>query len=81
MYNIRQFYWLRGLYKADSTNPESFKADEYELMRGTCFVARRLDIVAVAGVLWISLCVLSVVGYRIPFLVLFTSNAQGLLQV
>ena len=32
---------------------------EYGLTRGTCFVARRLEVVAVAGLLWISRCVSS----------------------
>ena len=41
-----------------STNPESMEAGEYRLTRGTCFVARRLEVVAVAGLLWISWCVL-----------------------
>ena len=34
------------------------EAGEYGLTRGTCFVARRLVVVAVAGLLWISWCVL-----------------------
>ena len=37
-----------------STNPGSMEAGEYGLVRGTCFVARRLEVVAVAGLLWIS---------------------------
>ena len=41
-----------------STNPGSMEAGEYGLTRGTCFVARRLEVVAVAGLLWISWCVL-----------------------
>ena len=41
-----------------STNPGSMEADEYELTRGTCFVASRLEVVAVAGLLWILWCVL-----------------------
>ena len=41
-----------------STNPGSMKAGEYGLTRGTCFAARRLELFAVAGWLWISLCVL-----------------------
>ena len=40
------------------TNPGSMEAVEYGLARGACFVARRLELVAVAGALWISLCVL-----------------------
>ena len=34
------------------------EADEYGLTRGTRFVARSLELVAVAGLLWISWCVL-----------------------
>ena len=45
-----------------STNPGSVKAHEYGLTRGTCFVARRLELVAVAGLLWISWCVLGGTG-------------------
>ena len=34
------------------------EVDEYGLTSGTCFVARRLGVAAVAGLLWISWCVL-----------------------
>ena len=34
------------------------RAGEHGLARGTCFIARRLELVAVAGPLWISWCVL-----------------------
>ena len=34
------------------------EAREYGLPRATCFVARRFELVAVAGRLWISWCVL-----------------------
>ena len=34
------------------------EASEYRLTRWTCFVARRLEVVAVAGLLWTSWCVL-----------------------
>ena len=30
--------------------------DEYGLTRGLCFIARHLELVAVAGLLWISWC-------------------------
>ena len=40
-----------------STNPGSMEAGEYGLTRGTCFVACRLEVVAVAGLLWILRCV------------------------
>ena len=41
------------------------EAGEYGLTRGTCFVARRLEVVAVAGLLWISWCVLGAAGFRV----------------
>ena len=43
--------------------------EEYGLPRGTCFVARHIEMVEVAGLLWSSWWVLSVVGFR--FLLLF----------
>ena len=49
---------------------------EYELTRETCFVARHLEVVAVADLLWISWCVLRGAGL---FRVFFSSNAHGLL--
>ena len=39
------------------------EAGEYELTRGKCFVARHLEVVAVAGLLRISWCVLGAVGF------------------
>ena len=51
-----------------STNPVSIQAGEYGQTRGTWFFARRLKVVAVAGLLWISWCVL---GGAIFFLVFF----------
>ena len=37
-----------------STNPRSMEEEcEYGLPRGTCFTARRLEVVAVVGLLWI----------------------------
>ena len=44
--------------KPISTNPGSMEAGEYGLTRGTCFAARRLELVTVAGRLWIPWCVL-----------------------
>ena len=56
---------------------------EYGLNRGTCFIARRLEVVAVAGLLWISWCVLGAQELLLLlFFVFFSSkNAQDLLQV
>ena len=39
------------------------EAGEYGLTHGTCFVASRLEVVAVAGLLWISWCVFGAAGY------------------
>ena len=55
------------------------EAGEYGLTDGTRFVARRLEVVAVAGLLWISWCVFWV--RRDLFRVFFSANAHGLLQV
>ena len=43
-----------GCTRPLSTNPGSMEAGEYGLTRGTCSVASRLEVVAVAGLLWIS---------------------------
>ena len=56
------------------------EAGEFGLTRGTCFVARRVEVVAVAGLLWISWCALGVAEFRV-FFRFFSSNANGLLQV
>ena len=64
--------------KPISTNRESMEAGEYGLMRGTCIVARHLEVVAVAGLLWISWCVLGEADF---FVLFFSSSAHGLLQV
>ena len=66
-----------------STNPVSMEAGEYGLTRGTCYFARRLEVVAVAGLLWISWCVLGGAGFyfHLLFRFCFSSNAHGLLQV
>ena len=50
------------------TNPGSMEAGEYGLTRGTRFVACRLDVVAVAGLLWNSLCIFDSAGvFRVFF--------------
>ena len=61
-----------------STNPASMEAGECGLTRGTCFATRRLELVVVAGRLWISWRDFSGVGFLRFF---FSSNAHGLLQV
>ena len=58
------------------------EAGEYGLTRRTCFVARHHEVVAVAGLLWISWSVLAGADFSCFFLsILFSLNANGLLQV
>ena len=58
------------------------EAGEYGLTRGTCFVDRRLELVAVAGMLWTSWCILGgAFLFDLFHLFYFSSNAHGLLQV
>ena len=59
------------------------EAGEYGLTRGTCFVARRLELVAVAGLLWLSWCVLGGADFFVFFFrfFFFSWNAHGLLEV
>ena len=65
-----------------STNPGSMEAGEYGPTRGTCFVARRLEVVAFDGLLLISWCVLGAAACRLFFPPVFSSsNVHGLLQV
>ena len=59
-----------------STNSGSMEEGEYGLTRGTCFVARRLEVVAVARLLWISWCVVGAAGFRGGGFVYFSSNAH-----
>ena len=47
------------------------EAGKHGLPRETCFVARRPEVIAVAGLLWISRCVLGAAGFRFFFLSLF----------
>ena len=57
--------------KPISTNAGSIEASEYGLTRRACFVARRLEVVAVARPLWISLCVSAAAGFPGGGVVLF----------
>lgn len=57
------------------------KAREPGLTRGACFVARRLEVLAVAGLLWLRSCVLGAAGFRVVFVGSFSSKAHGLQQV
>ena len=63
------------------TTPESVEAGEYGLKRGTCFVKRRVEVIAVAELPWISCNVLGAARFRVNFFDFFPSNAHGLLQV
>ena len=64
-----------------SKNPGSMEAGEHGLTRGTCFVARRLEAVAIAGLLWISWSVLGGTGLFVFFVPVFFFFAHGLLHV
>ena len=59
-----------------STNPGSMEAGECALTRVTCFAARRLELVAVAGRLWISWCVLGGAGFFSFFSFVFFIRTQ-----
>ena len=58
MCNIRRFTDCESCSRPISTNPGFMEAGEYGLTRGTWFVARRLEVVAIAELLCISWCVL-----------------------
>ena len=80
--NIRRFTDCESCARPISTNPASMEAGEYGPTRGTWFFARRLEVVAVAGLLWISWCVLDGANFFLIFFFdFFSSNAHGLLQV
>ena len=66
-----------------STNAIYMEAGEYGLTRGTWVFAHRLEVVAVAGLLWISWCVLGGVDFLLFlfFIDFFSPNAHGLQQV
>ena len=73
--NICRFTDCESCTRPISTNPASMEAGEYWLSRGTCFVARRLEVVAVAGLLWISWRVSAAPGFRVLF-ICFSSNFE-----
>ena len=47
------------------------EADEYGLTRWTRFVARCLEVVAVAGLMWVSWCVFGGARFFLPFFSFF----------
>ena len=56
--NIRRFVLIASAVRGRfQQTPVSMEAGEYGLTRGTCFVARCLEVVAVAGLMWVSWCV------------------------
>ena len=59
------------MYKRQFTNPASTKAGEYGLTRVTCFLACRLELDAVAGLLWISWDFVVCFGWGADFSVFF----------
>ena len=82
MCSIRRFYGLRELYAIDFHKPGTMEAGEYGLTHGTWFFVRRLEVVTVAGLLWLSWYVLDGANFFFFFLFrFFCSNAHGLLQV
>ena len=66
-----------------STNPGSMEAGELGLTRGACLDASRLELDAVAGLLWISWCVVNGADFFVVFcfIVFFSPNAHVPLQV
>ena len=64
-------------------NPGPMEAGECGGTRGTCFITCRLEAVVVAGLLWLSWCVLGGAFFFVFFFFgfFFSSNAHGLLQV
>ena len=67
MCNIRRFTHCESCTRPTSTNPGPMEASEYGLTRGTCFVARRLEVLAVAGLLWIPWCILGGAEFSVFF--------------
>ena len=57
------------------TNPGSMEADEYGQTRGARFVAVRLEVVAVAGLMWVSWCVFVGADFFLVFQATTFSNS------
>ena len=58
-----------------SANPGTMEAGEYGLMRGTWFFTRRLEVVAVAGLMWVSWCAFGGARFFLVLQVTTISNA------
>ena len=56
---------MRERHGANLHNLESIEAGEYGLNRISCFVASFLEVIAVAGLLLISWCVMGAAGFRV----------------
>ena len=67
MCDICRFTDCESCTRPISTNPGSIEAGEYGLTRGTCLLACRLELDAVAGLLRISWCVLSGADFCVFF--------------
>ena len=65
-----------------STNSGSMEAGECGRARGACFIARHLEVVEVAGLMWVSWCAFGGARFFSSsfFSDFFSSNAHGLLQ-
>ena len=61
------FTVCEGCTRPICTNRGSMEVGEYGLTRGTCFLACRLELDAVVGLLWISGCVPRLADYSVFF--------------
>ena len=78
MFNTRRFSDCKSCTRPIPTNLGSMETGEYRLTRGTCSVAWRLELDAIAG-----LPCRGVAGFRVFFFrfMFFERNAHSLLQV
>ena len=73
MCNIRRFTVCENCTRPIATNPGSMEAGECGLTRGTCIIACRLELYAVAGLLWLSCFVLDGARFLLVFFFYFFS--------
>ena len=64
---IRRFTDCESCTRPICTNLGSIEACEYRLTRETCFAAHRLEVFAVAGLVWMSWCVLGGTDFSVFF--------------